>query len=376
MVAFAAGDKMTVQVKAPADWAETYVYSWNPEQFGSWPGTKVEGGSFELTGAVEGLVISAGNNMPQTTDIKDLTYAAGSTKVITVGELVDGKHTYTISDPTPGPTTATQPATTTKPATTPTQPTTTAKPANRTLTVKVPSSWATVNIYSWEPEEHGAWPGSALQKSGDAYKTTIKSSTLKLVLSTTKADGTPQQTNNIILEDNGKNVTITVKDDATFDIKYDGQNAIKRFDTETKPAATKVDGANSVYRVVGGGAWLGDWNAASDLGLMKEVETGLFRKNFTNVQPGTYELKITKDGKWDVSYGDGAEGKDNCKFTVDSACTITVDFYIKDDIGYIRVYGEGVPPITADISMVSVVVLMALASVTAIVLVVNKKKFI
>ena len=355
-----AGTNMNFKIAGNDKWDDTCNFGSATLTLGEKADLECSGGSGNMN-----LTFSKATKIKITVDVNPMNDGGAAT--ILVEEVKS-------PDPTT-PTTPTQPTTTTKPATT-TQPTTTAKPTNRTLTVKVPSSWATVNIYSWEPEEHGAWPGSALQKSGDAYKTTIKSSTLKLVLSTTKADGTPQQTNNIILEDNGKNVTITVKDDATFDIKYDGQNAIKRFDTETKPAATKVDGANSVYRVVGGGAWLGDWNAASDLGLMKEVETGLFRKNFTNVQPGTYELKITKDGKWDVSYGDGAEGKDNCKFTVDSACTITVDFYIKDDIGYIRVYGEGVPPITADISMVSVVVLMALASVTAIVLVVNKKKFI
>ena len=118
---------------------------------------------------------------------------------------------------------------------------------------------------------------------------------------------------------------------------------------------------------------MGSWAADSNLGQMIEIEPGVYRKNFDNVAPGSYELKITKDGKWDNAYG--TDDGQNFKFTVDQKCKITVDFTLKGDVGVISVYGTGVPG-TADISMISVVVLMALASVTAIVLVVNKKKFI
>ena len=77
-----------------------------------------------------------------------------------------------------------------------------------------------------------------------------------------------------------------------------------------------------------------------------------------------------KDGKWDNAIGVNGN---NFTFTVDQKCTITVDF--NANTGAIEVYGTGVPG-TADISMLSVVVLLALASVTAVILVVNKKKFI
>lgn len=382
MVAFAAGDKMTVKVTAPADWAESYVYSWEPEAFGSWPGTKLTNGSFELTGAVKGLVISAGNNMPQTVDITDLVFVADTEATITVGEVVDGKHTYTIT--TGGSnnggntdTTTTQP-TTAKPTTTQpttTQPTTTAKPVTsgtRVLTVKVPSSWKEVHIYTWEPNDLGDWPGSKLTKSGDVYKVDIKNSMVNLIVaSEQQADTTYRQTGNIALETNGKAVTVTVNDDYSYKVEYAGGSSSTS--GTRKPAAADPQGTLSNYRVVGNAAWMGSWAADSNLGQMIEIEPGVYRKNFDNVAPGSYELKITKDGKWDNAYG--TDDGQNFKFTVDQKCKITVDFTLKGGKGVISVYGSGVPA-TGDISLISVMILLGLASVTAIVLVVNKKKFI
>ena len=363
MAAFAANDKMTVKVTAPADWAECYVYSWEPEAFGSWPGTKIEGGSFELTSAVAGMVISAGNNMPQTVDITDLVYTAGGEATITVGDAVDGKHTYSITTGTPNPTDPT-----TEPTTQPTTQPTTAPTGNRTLTIEAPASWTKVYVYTWNPEEFSTYPGAEVQKSGNVYKASIKKSLVNLIVTGEKADSTQQKTDDLVLETNGKDVTIKIADDGKATITYagaSGNNGGNR-----KPAAEAPQGNLSNYRVVGNAVWMGSWDAASNLGQMIDMGNGIYRKNFDNVEPGSYELKITKDGKWDNAIGVNGN---NFTFTVDQKCTITVDF--NANTGVIEVYGIGVPG-TSDITMLSVVVLLALASVTAVVLIVNKKKFI
>ena len=236
---------------------------------------------------------------------------------------------------------------------------------NRTLTIKAPSAWSKVFIYTWEPNDLGDFPGSEVQKSGDVFKASIKKSMVNLVVSGEKADGTRQQTDNITLTTNGKDVTITIADDGKATVTYAG--------VKGKPAAEDPTTPLSVYRVVGNTDWLGNWNAASDNGRMHDMGNGVYRVNFDNVAPGTYEIKITKDGKWDNAYG--TEDGQNYSFTVSEKCKITVDFTIKADGKHvIEVYGEGVS--LGDVSMMSVVILMVLASVTAVVLVVNKKKFI
>lgn len=277
-------------------------------------------------------------------------------------------------------TTATQATTTATQATTAAPTTaapTTAKPVTsgtRTLTVKVPSSWKEVHVYTWEPNDLGDWPGSKLTKASDgSYKTNIKNSMVNLVVASEKqADTTYKQTGNIALETNGKAVTVTVNEDCSYKVEYAGGGSSSNGGTR-KPAAADPVGTPSNYRVVGNAEWMGSWKEDNDKGIMIDIGGGVYRKNFDNVAPGSYELKITKDGKWDNAIGD--ENGQNFKFTVDQKCKITVDFTMKDGKGVISVYGSGVPAL-GDVSMISVVILMALASVTAIVLVVNKKKFI
>ena len=236
----------------------------------------------------------------------------------------------------------------------------------RVLTIEAPASWVKVYIYTWEPASLGDFPGSEVQKSGNVYKAEIDNALVNLVVSGRKADDTPQQTDDIKLDSNGKNVTIKIADDGKATITYAGQSS----GGGRKPAAEAPQGNLSNYRVVGNADWMGNWDAASNLGQMVDMGNGIYRKNFDNVKPGSYELKITKDGKWDNAYGVNGN---NFTFTVDQECTITVDFNV--NTGAIEVYGIGVPG-TADVSMLSVVILLALASVTAVVLIVNKKKFI
>ena len=71
---------------------------------------------------------------------------------------------------------------------------------------------------------------------------------------------------------------------------------------------------------------------------MTYVGNGIYRKEFQDVPAGSYELKITKNGKWEDAYG--VNGNNYC-FTVGKKSTITVDFALRGDVGVISVYGNG-----------------------------------
>lgn len=93
-----------------------------------------------------------------------------------------------------------------------------------------------------------------------------------------------------------------------------------------------------VYRVVGNADWLGGWDPANPTGVMTKLEDGTYRKEYRDVPPGTYELKITKNGTWEESWGDR---DNNFCFTVEHKLDLTVDFTLKDGEGVILVYGNG-----------------------------------
>ena len=355
-----AGTSMKFKIAGNDAWVDTWNFGSATLVLGQKADLECSGGSEDMP-----LDIASACKIKITVDVNPMK--DGGKATILVEEVKAGGSTPTPTEPTTAKPTTTQPTTT--------QPTTTAKPVTsgtRVLTVKVPSSWKEVHIYTWEPNDLGDWPGSKLTKSGDVYKVDIKNSMVNLVVaSEQQADTTYRQTGNIALETNGKAVTVTVNDDCSYKVEYAGGSSSTS--GTRKPAAADPQGTLSNYRVVGNAAWMGSWAADSNLGQMIEIEPGVYRKNFDNVAPGSYELKITKDGKWDNAYG--TDDGQNFKFTVDQKCKITVDFTLKGGKGVISVYGSGVPA-TGDISLISVMILLGLASVTAIVLVVNKKKFI
>ena len=87
---------ITVHISAPADWTEVYAYVWNPEQLGTWAGTKVENGVIEVPAQFEGMVISNGNGT-QTWDIKDIDLTKEEVW-IAIGDVDEyGKYSYTLS---------------------------------------------------------------------------------------------------------------------------------------------------------------------------------------------------------------------------------------------------------------------------------------
>lgn len=361
-VALAAGASMTFKVAGNDDWVDAF-------NFGN-------GAALVLGEAADLPISTFGGDMTLTVD-KDMTVkitvdltafdgTAGATikaEEVTAGGSTGGNNDSTT--PTTAPTT--QPTTTAG--------TQTGDPNKTcTLSVKVPSSWTKVYAYSWDANgapTMGEWPGSEVKKNGDWYQGQITGVT-KLIINNGASPAV--QTQDLELEA-GKDVWVVVGDDGKGTVTYTAPSgSTTGGNTSGGQAADPTpQGTLSNYRVVGNAAWMGNWDPASNMGQMVEVEPGVYKKNFENVEPGSYELKITKDGKWDIAYGDGNGG--NYTFTVTEKCTITITFTLKDNVGVIHVKGTGVPA-TADVPMISVVVLLVLAATTTVVLVTNKKKFI
>ena len=185
----------------------------------------------------------------------------------------------------------------------------------RKLTVIAPSTWNSVWAYTWDPESFNLWPGTELPMFGGVSQTEVSGSMENLVLSGLLEDGNREHTGDIYLEDNGLDVVITVAVDCTYQINY-------------------VEKNKDTFRVAGNAYWMGDWDPASDVGVMTEVSAGVYQKCFENVAPGSYEFLITKNGTWDERWGDG-DG--NYCFTVTKTCDVTVTFTYLDGEGIIDV---------------------------------------
>lgn len=183
---------------------------------------------------------------------------------------------------------------------------------SRKLTVVVPDEWVRAYAYTWNPESFGAWPGAELPKNGNTCEIMISQNLAQMVISGELENGTRQQTTDILLESNGKDVTVLVNGETgDYTVVYGTPEPV-------------------VYRVVGNADWMGNWDPASDAGLMTEIAPRKFQKCFKNVQPGTYEYKITKNGTWDGAYGDAG---DNCVLNVGQVCDVTFTLTIS-------IYGE------------------------------------
>lgn len=201
-----------------------------------------------------------------------------------------------------------------------------------TLTVEVPESWTSVYVYTWDDNDYGfrpfgEYPGSAMLKKVDnTYEFEIDANIQNLIIS----DGDFRKTDDLKVRP-GCDIKIVVTADCRGIITYPG-NELPR----PRPPIIDPVVELSEYRVVGNTDWLGNWDPAFEGGRMHKIDDNCYRVNFADVAPGSYEIKITKDGKWGGDIGDN--GNNFC-FTVDRTCNITVDLVFHGDVGIIEVYG-------------------------------------
>lgn len=136
------------------------------------------------------------------------------------------------------------------------------------------------------------------------------------------------------------------------------------------------------YRVVGSAPWMGNWDPASDLGLMHRQEDGSYQVTFEDVPPGSYTLQVTKNGSWNESWGD-APGE-NYSITHCAQQDLTVSFTMKDGAGLVTT--NAAPAVTdddeedretsadtGDRSLLPIAVLLAAGTTTAGLLLRRKK---
>lgn len=94
-----------------------------------------------------------------------------------------------------------------------------------------------------------------------------------------------------------------------------------------------------VFYVIGDADWLGNWAFGSNLGLMTQMEPGVYQASFRDVLPGSYEILIVSSSNSLDRWGSG----DECfSFTVDRKMDITITFKLKDGEGVISVLGPTV----------------------------------
>lgn len=89
--------------------------------------------------------------------------------------------------------------------------------------------------------------------------------------------------------------------------------------TQPTPQVTK-----DTFRVIGNTDWLGNWDPTSDAGLMEEIGNGQYQKCYTNVFPGVYEFKVSKNGTWEQTWGD--ENGCNVIVPIINLCDLTILF--------------------------------------------------
>lgn len=304
-------EQRILTVNVPDFWTSVYLFTWDPLTFGDWPGTKMtkNGSSYQasIPKTLKNLVISgndAKGNFYHTDDIQLTT--DGSMVTITIDENCDPFIRYDGND-------GNQPE------------------QGRLLMVVTPDSWLDAYLYTWGNVSTGDFPGRKLSNDNIYYWTLIPTLELNMVISGYHADGTLGMTNDIQLKSGLYPVSIVIFEDGSHVVTYD----------EPKPE-------EGVHRVVGNADWMGNWDAASDAGLMEKVAEGVHQKIFKSVQPGNYEFKITLNGKWEDCIGDAQNN--NLVFTVEkpSDVSITCSFDAGDFFVDVQVKPVSLGDVTGD----------------------------
>ena len=198
----------------------------------------------------------------------------------------------------------------------------------RNLYAQVPDSWSQVYAYAWDVNGAsvlGDWPGTLLQKDDQWYIGQIPVEDANLILT----DGVEMKmTDDLYLED-GADVWITVSNQLNYNGKY----------LTTIRYADVPQPVEPIYRVTGNADWMGNWNPAFEQGQMEKVAPGVYTKIFENVPAGTYEFRITKDGRWDDNFG--CQYGNNYVVTLPRASDLIITLTYWDDSWEISVTYDG-----------------------------------
>ena len=105
--------------------------------------------------------------------------------------------------------------------------------------------------------------------------------------------------------------------------------------------------AAEAYYVAGQESLCGvDWNPGAEQNKMTANGNGTYSKVFSNVEPGTYNFKVT-DGTWSNSWGKNGSNYD---FAVTTKCDVTITF--NKDTKEITVTGAGVGAATLTVEKI------------------------
>lgn len=178
-------------------------------------------------------------------------------------------------------------------------------PSFRSLKVHPPYDWSKVYVYSDDSQFLSPSPGSLVPEVSYYHEMMIPVDVCNLVISGITKDGRMTSTQVITLEDNLRDVYISVDDDSSYSLWYERLE-------------------ERVYRITGNAPWMGDSNTHSDAGLLEEVSPGVFEKTTRNVAPGSYWFWITKDGSWNDAIGETEDT--GFSLELPQACDVTVRY--------------------------------------------------
>ena len=366
-VAAFADNTVTVRAQVPADWAEVYAYTWEPDSLGGWPGTAMtlNGEWYEVQMGAEQLklIINNGNGKPQTAD---LNIEAGKDVWVVVAD--DLSATIYYEDPANGGEAVV--------------PETPELPADASFYV---AGDETLTGANWAPD---AEANKMTLNADGLYEKVFEnvaagSYALKVAAGSWDfswgGDGEMgnyvfevTEAGNVVVLFDAENKVVTVEvNGASTEEPAPEQPEEPAPEQPEQPAPEQPETpADATYIVAGVGSLCGaEWDPAAEANKMTKSTDGTYTKTYSNVPAGSYSIKVT-DGSWANSWGgDGENG--NFDFTVSAAGDVVVKFNPATNEVSVSVNGESVK--TGDVSLAAVSVAL-LAATAGLVAIVSKKE--
>ena len=349
--AFAA-NTVTVYAKVLDGWTNVGAYTWEPEDFGGWPGSKMTLGSdgwYKITMPGTHTTLIINSDQGQTVDLK---IEAGKDVWVTVTNEKSGNN-YKANISYDGGNTVVKP-----------EPTPTPAGYYVTGSTDVFSNWTECNTNGKMTEKSGIYVKEFTGVPAGDYELKVNDGSWANNWGANGANG-----DNVAFNVAADNSTVTVKfnpADGTVTVEVNGSNA----GGSTPAPAPTFD----AYYVAGTGALCNgkEWDAGAVENKMTKGDDGIWTITYTNVPAGEYEVKVTA-GSWDNNWGaNGAANGENVKFTIEEAGDITVKF--NPATGWISVY-NGENPLTNDVSLAGIGIALLAATAGVVALVGKKKEF-